>query len=137
MLYRCSLVAFNMRSQHVVPVLGVVNHEEYHGFCIVLPWMENGNVRNYRGRLVSQYGLSGRNLVDRVNHWVRSDFVQLQRLIRDTSKLLCVAEGLSYLHSFGVVHGDVRGVSLLDTGSDHLLTQLRPTSLWILTNTLG
>ncbi len=65
------MVAFNMHNAHVLPVLGVLNDPAFHGFYIVSPWMDNGDLRSHLDGLISQHNLSGKDLVETVNRWVR------------------------------------------------------------------
>ncbi|KAJ3485093.1 hypothetical protein NLI96_g5192 [Meripilus lineatus] len=97
---RCSLIAFNMHHENVLEVLGIVDDPAFHGFSLVCPWMEIGDLRNHLDQQTRNGQLSGRKLVRTVNQW-----------------LLEIAKGLDYLHEHGVVHGDVRGVNVLLDGN--------------------
>ena len=46
-LRKYCLVAFNMRNEHVLPILGIVDDAAFGGFCMILPWMENGNIMEF------------------------------------------------------------------------------------------
>ncbi|KAG8771259.1 hypothetical protein FRC12_003723 [Ceratobasidium sp. 428] len=67
---------------NVLELIGLTQHREK--LAVVAPWMENGNLRQYLGKNPD---------VDRLD--------------------LClqITRGLVYLHSRGMVHGDLKGVS--------------------------
>ena len=44
---RNSLIAFNTRHENILEVIGIVEDPIYHGFSLVSPWMENGNLVKY------------------------------------------------------------------------------------------
>ena len=69
--------------------------------ALVYDWGHNGNITQYLG---SHPDVSRPELVS-VLRFVRSPFAD------QYSKLLQVAKGLQYLHSLGIVHGDLKGVS--------------------------
>ncbi|KAJ7108186.1 kinase-like domain-containing protein [Mycena epipterygia] len=76
----------------IVPLLGIDRETFPSAFCMVSPWMKHGTILKYlRDR--------GRGDVDRL--------------------LLQIAQGLDYLHSRNIVHGDLRGTNILisDKGS--------------------
>ncbi|KIM89875.1 hypothetical protein PILCRDRAFT_812658 [Piloderma croceum F 1598] len=78
-----------LNHENVLPLFGTVSDfGNYTAF--VCPWFESGSVRKYLERCSCAFSLV------------------------DCLQLLCeVAAGLSYLHSFGVIHGDLTGVSHL------------------------
>jgi len=82
----CKEVVVWKRLSHpnILPLIGVSN--TLFPFCMVSPWMENGNVMEY---LRSNPG---------------TDRVQL---------LTDIGNGLKYLHSFAIVHGDLKGANVL------------------------
>lgn len=59
-----------MRDEHVLPVFGVVEDPTFNGFCMVSPWMQNGNLRHYLETIVNANSLSGDALLARINQWV-------------------------------------------------------------------
>ena len=71
-------------------------------FTLVSKWMENGNINGFikrhpevnRAQLVSLHFRFGMN----------------DRCAERVTKLVDVALGLQYLHSFNFVHGDLKGV---------------------------
>ena len=88
---------------NVLPFHGVdkINFQ----LALVYDWAGSGNITQYLG---SNPNVSRTRLVIvaiiRLHYWLITD----PRLY---SKLLEVAEGLLYLHSCGVVHGNLKGVS--------------------------
>ncbi|KAJ6476218.1 kinase-like domain-containing protein [Mycena sanguinolenta] len=82
---REALVWQTLRHKYVLPFIGI-DRETFSSFCLVSPWMQHGTVLRYlRGH--------GREDVDKM--------------------LLQIAEGLAYLHSMNIVHGDLRGNNIL------------------------
>ncbi|KAJ7479874.1 kinase-like domain-containing protein [Mycena latifolia] len=71
---------------NLLPLIGVDRESFSSSLCLVSPWMEHGNVLNY----LEKYGRA------KVNE-----------------TLLEIAEGLNYLHSHNIVHGDLRGTNVL------------------------
>ncbi|CAL1693920.1 unnamed protein product [Somion occarium] len=85
---RESLLWLQLQHENVVHLLGI-DVERFPGMpCMVLPWMESGNIRNYMEKKTFP--------VVQLNQWLRE-----------------VAEGLTYLHDEQVVHGDLRGTNIL------------------------
>ncbi|TCD64694.1 hypothetical protein EIP91_003768 [Steccherinum ochraceum] len=95
---RESLMWRKLEHEHVLPFWGVSKDVFDHSICMVLPWMENSNIRVYlyQERKYSSNRLSGEDLVKAINKW-----------------LYQVARGLIYLHGEGVVHGDLHGANIL------------------------
>ncbi|KAJ7609208.1 kinase-like domain-containing protein [Mycena polygramma] len=87
-----AIVWQGLRHQFVLPLLGIDRKTFYPSFCMVSPWLKHGTVLTFlRHR--------GRGMVD--------------------SMLFQIAQGLEYLHSMNIVHGDLRGTNILvsDDGS--------------------
>ncbi|KAF8189991.1 kinase-like protein, partial [Mycena galopus ATCC 62051] len=81
-----ALVWQGLRHRFILPLLGIDRATFAPSFCMVSPWMKYGTVLKYlRDR--------GRGDVNRL--------------------LLEIAQGLDYLHSMNVVHGDLRGTNIL------------------------
>ncbi|KAF7373382.1 Kinase-like protein [Mycena sanguinolenta] len=78
---REALVWQTLRHKYVLPFIGI-DRETFSSFCMVSPWMQHGTILSY-------LSLSGHADVDKM--------------------LLQIAEGLAYLHSMNIVHGDLRG----------------------------
>ncbi|KAF7336071.1 Rho GTPase activator [Mycena sanguinolenta] len=84
--YKEALVWQGLRHPFILPLLGIDRSTFAPSFCMVSPWMKHGTVLKYlqdRGR-------------------------------REVNRLLLeVAQGLGYLHSMKIVHGDLRGNNIL------------------------
>ncbi|KAF8150405.1 kinase-like domain-containing protein [Mycena galopus ATCC 62051] len=83
---REALLWKQLNHPHVLPFLGIDGDSFPSPLGIVSPWMEHGTVINYLEK-------NGRENVDRL--------------------LSEIAQGLQYLHSSGIVHGDLRGTNIL------------------------
>ncbi|KAF9256319.1 kinase-like protein [Marasmius fiardii PR-910] len=81
-----------LQHPNVLPLLGIYFFEGRRELCLISPWMEKGNLVAY------------------VRSTPRED-VDHYALAYD------VANGLSYLHSKDIVHGELRGVNVLITSS--------------------
>ncbi|GJE91857.1 kinase-like domain-containing protein [Phanerochaete sordida] len=80
--------------QHICPIIGVDMTSIAGATCLVLPWMEYGNVLAYRSRM----------------NWSSSDAIRL---------IYQIASGLAYLHEQGAAHGDLHiGNILIDSARD-------------------
>ncbi|KAJ7264461.1 kinase-like domain-containing protein [Mycena haematopus] len=82
---REALIWQKLRHKYILPLIGI-DRETFPSFSMVSPWMKHGNILKY----LSQYG--------------RHDVEKM---------LLQIAEGLGYLHSMEIVHGDLRGTNIL------------------------
>ncbi|GJE97165.1 kinase-like protein [Phanerochaete sordida] len=95
--YREIALIRGLEHNHVCPIIGVDQELLPNSVCIVLPWMDYGNVVNYRSRVP----------------WSCDDAV---RLINQ------VSYGLAYLHSNKVVYGDLHvGNILVNASKDAVL----------------
>ncbi|KAF8174652.1 kinase-like domain-containing protein, partial [Mycena galopus ATCC 62051] len=83
---REALLWKNLHHPNILPFLGIDRCTFPSSFSLVSPWMEHGTVINY----LKIHGFS------------------------DVDKLLYqIAQGLEYLHSRNIVHGDLRGTNIL------------------------
>ncbi|TCD71742.1 hypothetical protein EIP91_005508 [Steccherinum ochraceum] len=89
-----SLIWSELKHKNILPFLGVDATNFSHNLCMVLPWMEHGSIRD----CISELRSSNRfhNGVIRVTTWLSE-----------------IADGLAYLHSRQYVHGDLRGANIL------------------------
>ncbi|PBK62810.1 kinase-like protein [Armillaria solidipes] len=87
---REALVWRNLKHPNVLPFLGVSTELFVPSFCLISPWMENGNIMSF--------------LAANPGH---------DRLV----SIKEVASGMAYLHSLDppIVHADIRGVNILVT----------------------
>ncbi|TCD69559.1 hypothetical protein EIP91_007183 [Steccherinum ochraceum] len=99
---RETLLWKNLAHKHILPFLGVSQGTFTHcPFCMVLPWMENGSIRNYISVLSSAGNLVGRRYSESVDEW-----------------LYQISQGLAYLHEEGIIHGDLHGGNILIDDND-------------------
>ncbi|KAF7792517.1 hypothetical protein EIP86_003558 [Pleurotus ostreatoroseus] len=93
-LYEEALIWRQLKHPNVLPLIGVettIFENSDAPYCIVLPWMANGTIRNYMERLSQQ-----------------------QKPIPVGPWLLQIAHALDYLHrQRGVIHNDLRGANIL------------------------
>ncbi|KAJ6486741.1 kinase-like domain-containing protein, partial [Mycena sanguinolenta] len=81
-----ALVWQGLRHRFILPLLGIDRSTFAPSFCMVSPWMKYGTVLRY----LRDHGCGDVNRL-----------------------LLEIAQGLDYLHSMDVVHGDLRGTNIL------------------------
>jgi serine/threonine protein kinase len=95
------------RSNHknVQPFLGYCTfHDIIPGaICLVSPWRENGSAREF----IKKNPTTNRLTLVRT-HRISSGLSRLPLIL----KVREIAEGLTYLHREGIVHGDIRGVGI-------------------------
>ncbi|KAK7008145.1 kinase-like protein [Favolaschia claudopus] len=85
-VYKEALVWQGLRHKFILPLLGIDRTTFAPALCMVSPWMKHGTVLKYLND-------RGHGDVDRL--------------------LLEIAQGLEYLHSVDVIHGDLRGSNIL------------------------
>ncbi|KAJ3485630.1 hypothetical protein NLI96_g4832 [Meripilus lineatus] len=93
--YKEALIWHQLDHPHILPFPGVIEDESGIILSMVLPWMENGNVRQYLNKKMKEAQFRAR-YIPSIIQW-----------------LLEIVQGLAYLHLEGVVHGDLRGVNIL------------------------
>ncbi|KAJ7147395.1 kinase-like domain-containing protein, partial [Mycena filopes] len=76
----------NLHHPYILPFMGIDRESIPASLCIVSPWMENGMILDH-------LNAHGRSNVDKF--------------------LSEIAQGLQYLHSCDIVHGDLRGANIL------------------------
>jgi serine/threonine protein kinase len=89
---------------HVLPFLGLDTAAFFDCMCMVSPWMQHGTIIAH---------LESTNPT--ANHTLRLvsvGWASMTKLMAEDCQKLCqVSEGLEYLHSKKIIHGDLRGVS--------------------------
>ncbi|KAJ7921494.1 kinase-like domain-containing protein, partial [Mycena leptocephala] len=83
---REALVWKDLDHPHILPFIGIDRDSFPSSVCMVSLWMENGTVVNY----IENYG-----------------YANVDKLLAE------IAQGLGYLHSRNIVHGDLRGANIL------------------------
>ena len=90
----------NLSHPNILNLIGVPDTLEDGRFSMVSEWMTNGNIMEYvRSNAGNHLKLVGQNLIF-LCHSLR------------TFQLADVVEGLKYLHSTNIAHGDLKGVNL-------------------------
>ena len=95
----------HLSHRNILPLFGISMSTDPHGFCVLTEWMPNGNVMQYtrsnpeanRLQLVGPLAVSPRLPVTIIKN------IQLSE----------VMSGVAYLHELSIVHGDLKGVSLV------------------------
>ncbi|KAH8091025.1 kinase-like domain-containing protein [Cristinia sonorae] len=87
----------------LLPFLGIPDGVFTEHLCFVIPWMENGNIRQFRDVQLKLATLNEENFTDTVNTW-----------------LYQIAEGLAYLHRERIVHGDLHSGNILINQRGHV-----------------
>lgn len=101
MFYKEVIVWKSLQHPNIVPFLGVPTKAPP-PFEIVCEWMENSRITEY---------VRKNPKVDRINLVSRFISAATTSFERQILQLWDVADGLHYLHSRNVIHGDLRGVS--------------------------
>ncbi|KAJ7781785.1 kinase-like domain-containing protein [Mycena maculata] len=83
---REALVWRELQHPNILPFIGIDRESFSSSLCMVSPWMEHGTILDH----LKQHG---RENVDKL--------------------LFEIAQGLQYLHSLNIVHGDLRGANIL------------------------
>lgn len=96
-----------VKHPNVLPFYGVYQLDDmYHKVCLVSPWMENGNLREY----LATHPQTDRLLL------VSSTYIPIPT-ISDYIQARGVARGLRYLHDRNIIHGDLKGVGFLSAST--------------------
>ncbi|KDQ57234.1 hypothetical protein JAAARDRAFT_90524, partial [Jaapia argillacea MUCL 33604] len=94
--FREALTWQQLEHPRILPFMGIDTMTFSPFFCLVSPWMQNGDVVTYMQ-----------------NNGPKS--LELKKM------LLEISEGLHYLHAKGIVHGDLRGNNILLSDTLHIL----------------
>ncbi|CAL1702671.1 unnamed protein product [Somion occarium] len=78
----------------ILPFLGIDNNTFSPYYCLVSPWMHQGNIIEYIKTDLSKSNSSSECIP--LGHWFAE-----------------IAEGLQYLHDQHIIHGDLRGANIL------------------------
>jgi len=97
--YREAIIWKNLDHDHVLPLLGVDNCTFQQNLCMVIPWMEYGNVRHVIDKL--------KEVDEKKFAAPKAPIIQVHKWLRE------IAYGLAYLHKESIVHGDLRGANIL------------------------
>jgi serine/threonine protein kinase len=92
----------SLSHEFVLPFLGIYEDKSVKQFFLVSPYMKNGTLAQWR----KEVNPSVAEVEERVWTSVLLLFVDSHPV----RKVLEVAKGIKYIHSEGVVHGDLRGV---------------------------
>ena len=92
----------SLNHKFVLPFLGIYESEPTSQFFVVTPFMMNGTLSEWRKKA----NRSTSEIEDTV--WLL--FIQIFVDTHSLWKMLEVAQGMEYIHSEGVIHGDLRGV---------------------------
>jgi serine/threonine protein kinase len=91
-------------NNYILPFLGIAAELYPQTIYLATPWMQNGTIIKY---------LKDKTLQDvRVDLLVRNDSVDFLPWL-SSLQILEVAEGVAFLHSHGLVHGDLKGVCIV------------------------
>ncbi|KAK7689557.1 hypothetical protein QCA50_007349 [Cerrena zonata] len=82
--------------EYVLPFLGVDTANFPHGLCMVLPWMKHGKV------------------LCKLRLWRKQkDPIAIKTQVDEWVWIVQIAKGLAYLHTLGIIHGDLRAANIL------------------------
>ena len=102
---REALMWRSLRHKFVLPFLGIYPNESMEQIFLVSPYMKNGTLAQWRKKA----NPSVAEVEERVWFFVLLLFVNPH----PAQKVIEVAKGIRYIHSEGIVHGDLRGVFYL------------------------
>ncbi|KAH8091683.1 kinase-like domain-containing protein [Cristinia sonorae] len=94
--YRESLLWRHLVHENIVSFLGVSEDVFPGTVCMVLPWMDRGSLRHYIDDQKTAGRLNDKQLLAAIDKWLHQ-----------------TALGLEYLHSEGIVHGDLHAGNIL------------------------
>jgi serine/threonine protein kinase len=97
-----ALLWHRLRHKFILPFLGVDAENFPRQPCMVSPWMAHGTVMQFLQR----------NPKANIDKLVRV-FHQGRRVLSPYHQLYEIAQGIAYLHAERVVHGDIKGVGIL------------------------
>ncbi|KAL0566975.1 hypothetical protein V5O48_015023 [Marasmius crinis-equi] len=100
--YKEALLWTQLGHPNLLPFIGVNTTLFPQGFCLVSPWMANGDIIAFLERNPDHDKLTTVN----PNAFCRTLFLILLQILE-------IAAGMSYLHTHKIVHGDIKGANVL------------------------
>ncbi|THH29478.1 hypothetical protein EUX98_g4707 [Antrodiella citrinella] len=97
--YREAIIWKNLNHAHVLPLLGIDNSTFKQNLCMVIPWMEYGNVRHVIEKL--------KVLDEKKFSTPKAPIIQVHKWLRE------IAFGLAYLHEESIIHANLAKVNIL------------------------
>ena len=102
-----------LKHPNILPNLGA--GPDIAEFCVVSPWMSDGDLLQF----LAKYPGANRVAIVSVHAVYRGQHAE------SVPKMIGVADGLSYLHSCDVIHGDLKGVNHIRRTGSILLMLIR------------
>lgn len=114
MFHREAVLWKGLLHEHVVPFLGVSEDAIRGSPCMVLPWYESGSLREHLPRMHMNNEWAGDGATATLSRWVSRKFSRHGYVAwLTTVQFTHIVLGLEYLHSEGIIHGDLHGGNIL------------------------
>lgn len=98
------IVWAHLSHPNILPFYGVYLDDELQRICLLSPWMEKGNLREYLGEHPSTPWSPLVSVVEQVQ--TKGIFQK----IHSAFQVLDIIDGLQYLHALDIIHGDLKAV---------------------------